>query len=117
MVDEGLSIAMDHSIVVPTAISKNDYKADLHMLQDELVKLQCHFIKCGVKNLVLLEGRDAAGKYGSIKRIVEHLSPRLRRQENTARAARPGHRVRIHARLPGRRASRALTFGIQKESL
>jgi polyphosphate kinase 2 (PPK2 family) len=40
------------------------------------VKLQRHFIGCHDKILVLLEGRDAAGKDGAIKRIVEHLSPR-----------------------------------------
>jgi polyphosphate kinase 2 len=44
--------------------------------QIELVKLQRHFIGCGGKILVLLEDRDAAGKDGTIKRIVEHLSPR-----------------------------------------
>ena len=56
--------------------SRADYKAQLHSLQIELVKLQRHFIHCGDRILVLLEGRDAAGKDGSIKRIVEHLSPR-----------------------------------------
>jgi len=45
-------------------------------LQVELVKLQKHFIKCDDKILVLLEGRDAAGKDGVIKRVVQHLSPR-----------------------------------------
>jgi polyphosphate kinase 2 len=57
-------------------ISVEDYRAQLHLLQTELVKLQRHFIGCGDKILVLLEGRDAAGKDGNIKRIVEHLSPR-----------------------------------------
>lgn len=52
------------------------YKSALRALQVELVKLQRHFIGCGDKILVLLEGRDAAGKDGMIKRIVEHLSPR-----------------------------------------
>jgi polyphosphate kinase 2 len=52
------------------------YKPALKRLQIELVKLQRHFIGCGDKILVLLEGRDAAGKDGTIKRIVEHLSPR-----------------------------------------
>jgi polyphosphate kinase 2 len=42
----------------------------------ELVKLQRHFIECSDKILVLLEGRDASGKDGTIKRIVQHLSPR-----------------------------------------
>ena len=59
-----------------TAISAEDYQVQLHLLQVELVKLQRHFIGCGDKILVLLEGRDAAGKDGSIKRIVEYLSPR-----------------------------------------
>ncbi|MEP7303840.1 MAG: polyphosphate kinase 2, partial [Caldimonas sp.] len=58
-----------------TAISAEDYQAQLHLLQIELVKLQRHFIGCGDKILVLVEGRDAAGKDGSIKRIVEYLSP------------------------------------------
>jgi len=57
-------------------ISHDDYKAELHALQIEFVKLQRHFIAHGDRILVLLEGRDAAGKDGAIKRIVAHLSPR-----------------------------------------
>ena len=60
----------------PSSISREDYDAQLHILQVELVKLQRHFIGCKDKILVLLEGRDAAGKDGNIKRIVEYLSPR-----------------------------------------
>ena len=51
-------------------------KAELKAAQIELVKLQRHVIKTGQKILVILEGRDAAGKDGTIKRIVQHLSPR-----------------------------------------
>ncbi len=57
-------------------ISKQAYKDSLHKLQVELVKLQRHFIKCNDKILIILEGRDASGKDGTIKRIVQHLSPR-----------------------------------------
>ena len=53
-----------------------DYGTQLRLLQIELVKLQRHFIGCGDRILVVLEGRDAAGKDGAIKRIVRHLSPR-----------------------------------------
>ena len=60
----------------PSSISREDYDAQLHILQVELVKLQRHFIGCKDKILVVLEGRDAAGKDGNIKRIVEYLSPR-----------------------------------------
>jgi polyphosphate kinase 2 len=62
--------------VTPTESGKQEYRKTLHILQVELVKLQKHFIQCNDKILVLLEGRDAAGKDGVIKRIVEHLSPR-----------------------------------------
>ncbi len=57
-------------------ISRKQYHAQLNLLQIELVKLQRHFIGCGDRIVVLVEGRDAAGKDGSIKRIVEYLSPR-----------------------------------------
>ena len=58
------------------ASSKTVYKDSLRKLQIELVKLQRHFIKCNDKILIILEGRDASGKDGVIKRIVQHLSPR-----------------------------------------
>lgn len=57
-------------------MSKEAYKESLRLLQMELVKLQHHFIKCNEKILIILEGRDASGKDGAIKRIIEHLSPR-----------------------------------------
>ena len=52
------------------------YENSLRRLQIGLVKVQRHVIKHGHKVLVIFEGRDAAGKDGTIKRIVEHLSPR-----------------------------------------
>lgn len=58
------------------SISKKAYKDKLRKLQVELVKLQRHFIECDDKILIILEGRDASGKDGTIKRIVQHLSPR-----------------------------------------
>ena len=59
-----------------SAIPKKLYKKTLRDLQIELVKLQRHFIACNDKILIILEGRDAAGKDGTIKRITRHLSPR-----------------------------------------
>ena len=72
----GSSTEANTSVLEIPSISLEDYETQLHLLQVELVKLQRHFIGCGDKILVLLEGRDAAGKDGSIKRIVEYLSPR-----------------------------------------
>lgn len=60
----------------PSPISKKAYKKALRKLQIELVKLQRHFIECNDKILIIMEGRDASGKDGTIKRIVQHLSPR-----------------------------------------
>ena len=57
-------------------MTKDDYLAELYDLQVELVKLQKYFIQSGEQILVILEGRDAAGKDGVVKSIVEHLSPR-----------------------------------------
>lgn len=56
--------------------SRANYKASLRELQVELVKVQRHVIRHGHKVLVIFEGRDASGKDGTIKRVVEHLSPR-----------------------------------------
>ena len=57
-------------------LSEHTYEADLRLLQIELVKLQRHIIQSGKRILVIFEGRDTAGKDGSIKSITEHLSPR-----------------------------------------
>jgi len=52
------------------------YEEELKILQIELLKLQKHVKEKGLKLLVIFEGRDAAGKGGTIKRITEHLNPR-----------------------------------------
>ena len=53
-----------------------DYERELTKLQIELLKLQNHVKENGLKLLMVFEGRDAAGKGGTIKRITEHLNPR-----------------------------------------
>jgi polyphosphate kinase 2 len=57
-------------------MSKKNYKKALRKAQIELVKLQKDVIANQRKVLIIFEGRDAAGKDGSIKRITEHMSPR-----------------------------------------
>ncbi len=52
------------------------YEKELERLQVELLKLQKHVKEKGLKILMIFEGRDAAGKGGTIKRITEHLNPR-----------------------------------------
>jgi polyphosphate kinase len=65
------------------------YHRKLRALQIELVKLQRKLIADGARVLILLEGRDGAGKDGAIKRLTEHMSPR---------------ETRVHA--PGKPSSR-----------
>ena len=52
------------------------YEKDLRDLQIELLKLQNHIKDTGKRILIVIEGRDASGKGGSIKRLTEHLNPR-----------------------------------------
>lgn len=52
------------------------YEKELRRLQVELLKFQNHVKDKGLKILMIFEGRDAAGKGGTIKRITEHLNPR-----------------------------------------
>lgn len=53
-----------------------EYEEELKTLQIELLKFQNHIKDKGLKVLMIFEGRDAAGKGGTIKRITEHLNPR-----------------------------------------
>ena len=53
-----------------------EYEDELHKLQIELLKMQKHVKNEGLRIMALFEGRDAAGKGGTIKRITEHLNPR-----------------------------------------
>ena len=53
-----------------------EYEKELTQLQIELLKFQNHVKDKGLKVLMLFEGRDAAGKGGTIKRITEHINPR-----------------------------------------
>ena len=60
-------------------IPKKVYAAELFRLQTELVKLQEWVRATGARVVVVFEGRDAAGKGGTIKRLTEYLSPRVAR--------------------------------------
>ena len=60
-------------------ISNKVYEAELFRLQTELVKLQEWVRASGARIVVIFEGRDGAGKGGTIKRITEYLNPRVAR--------------------------------------
>ncbi len=52
------------------------YEKELNKLQIELLKYQTHVRKHGLRVIMIFEGRDAAGKGGTIKRIIQYLNPR-----------------------------------------
>ena len=60
-------------------VANDLYEAELFRLQTELVKLQEWVKHSGARIAIVFEGRDAAGKGGTIKRITEYLSPRVAR--------------------------------------
>ncbi|MED5372062.1 MAG: polyphosphate kinase 2 [Myxococcota bacterium] len=57
-------------------LAKRYYEAELARLQEELVRLQYWVKATGKRVVIVFEGRDAAGKGGTIKRITERLNPR-----------------------------------------
>ena len=57
-------------------LSRKTYEAQKYQLQVELLKLQAWVKESGSRLVILFEGRDAAGKGGTIKRFMEHLNPR-----------------------------------------
>lgn len=60
-------------------LKREKYENELELLQIELLKLQAHIRESGERVVCLFEGRDAAGKGGTIGRIMEHLRPRYAR--------------------------------------
>lgn len=57
-------------------MSRQQYELEKRLLQIELLKLQNWSKRTGARHVILFEGRDAAGKGGTIKRFMEHLNPR-----------------------------------------
>ncbi|KQS00977.1 polyphosphate kinase [Williamsia sp. Leaf354] len=82
--DPRLILRSDHSVVdtwregypYDERMSRGDYELEKRLLQIELLKLQNWAKDTGARVVILFEGRDAAGKGGTIKRFMEHLNPR-----------------------------------------
>ncbi len=71
--EHGLSDTRDDT---PVKLRRKQYEAELEILQGELVAMQEWVRATGAKICIVFEGRDTAGKGGTIKRIVERVSPR-----------------------------------------
>ncbi|MET0806631.1 MAG: polyphosphate kinase 2 [Lacisediminihabitans sp.] len=68
-----------HRAAADGGLTKASYEAELERLQIELVAMQQWVIESGARILIIFEGRDAAGKGGAIKRIMQYLNPRSAR--------------------------------------
>ena len=64
------------SLSLRRAHAGSEYEREKRLLQIELVKMQNWIKATGHRQVMLFEGRDAAGKGGTIKRFMEHLNPR-----------------------------------------
>ncbi len=60
-------------------MGRDEYEQEKYLLQIELLKLQYWGQDNGMRHIIVFEGRDAAGKGGTIKRFTEHLNPRAAR--------------------------------------
>src|SRR5690606_12945545 len=60
-------------------IKRKVYERELRALHIELVKMQEWIRHAGMRVVIVFEGRDAAGKGGAIKRIIEPMNPRYAR--------------------------------------
>ena len=65
------------TVAEPKRLTKKQYDKELARLQSELVRLQEWISHAGLKVVVIFEGRDTAGKGGTIKRITELTNPRV----------------------------------------
>ncbi len=77
ILDGGKNDILDATYPYKSRMNKKDYEAQLEALQIQLVKAQAHIRNSGQRIAVVFEGRDAAGKGGSIKRVRENLNPRV----------------------------------------
>jgi polyphosphate kinase 2 len=76
IVNGGKKDVLNPSYPYPRVMKNKDYLVEYEALQIELVKLQAWAKETGKRIAVVFEGRDAAGKGGSIKRLRENLNPR-----------------------------------------
>ncbi len=87
-------------------MSRRHYEREKRLLQIELLKLQRWTKRTGRRQVILFEGRDAAGKGGTIKRFMEHLNPRGARvvalEKPTETEQGQWYFQRYVAHLPGR---------------
>ncbi|WP_144967495.1 polyphosphate kinase 2 [Pseudomonas sp. DE0010] len=74
--EDSTSARLPSGYPYPQRLRRQEYERAKHALQIELLKVQSWVKETGQRVVILFEGRDAAGKGGTIKRFMEHLNPR-----------------------------------------
>lgn len=78
--EEIMDFLVEHGVIKEEKFLKQlAYEKELHQLQLEMIRLQAHFVENNQRILVIFEGRDAAGKGGTIKRIRAEINPKKAR--------------------------------------
>lgn len=77
--DAGRKDILDPDHPYDSRWKRSEYEGDLDSLQIELAKMQRWMIESGERIVLVFEGRDAAGKGGTISRLTENLNPRIAR--------------------------------------
>ena len=102
----GKKDVIDASYPYRTLMGRKEYDAQMAGLQSQLVRLQADVKETGKRVVVVFEGRDAAGKGGSIKRVRGNLNPRVARvvalSKPTEREADEWYFQRYIAQLPAK---------------
>src|ERR1700759_1139999 len=74
---KGKNTSGEHGKNEPDRLKRKDYDKEMEKLHIELVKAQQWIVHKGLKVCIVFEGRDGAGKGGTIKAITERVSPRV----------------------------------------
>jgi polyphosphate kinase 2 len=76
-IDFGSSLMSKNNEEKPPRMKRKEYENELRKLQTELCRLQDWVVHKGLRVIIVFEGRDAAGKGGTIKAIMDRVSPRV----------------------------------------
>ena len=89
------------STPVKVKMGRKEYEKELRKLQVELCRLQDWVKEKGMRVILVFEGRDGAGKGGTIKAVTERVSPACLPRRGATRSVGPRDNTDVHAALLG----------------
>ena len=97
--DDPMAMKRPAGVDENAGMKRKAYEKELRKLQVELCHLQAWVKAKGARIIIVFEGRDAAGKGGTIKAITERVSPRVFRVVALPASFRPGKDPVVHAEV------------------